>query len=68
MKDLESDSYNNKTDMKEKVNGLVRLHETMQQLKTESYSKQIQGLVPDEWPRMYCSECFNVFEYLANFA
>ena len=21
-------------------------------------------LVPDEWSQMYCSECFNVFQYL----
>ena len=52
--------------MKEKVNDLVRLHEIMQEkLKTASYSKQIQilTLVSDIWSRMYCSECFNVFEY-----
>ena len=53
--------------MKEKVNDLVRLHEGMQEkLKTASYSEQIQifTLVPDKWSRMYCSENFNVFEYL----
>ena len=53
--------------VKEKVNYLVRLHEAMQEkLKTASYSEQIQirNLVPDKWPRMYCSEYFNVFEYL----
>ena len=52
--------------MKEKVNDLVRLHEAMQEkLKTASYSEQIQirNLVPDKWPRMYCSEYFNVFKY-----
>ena len=66
MKDSESDSYN-KNDMKEKVNDLVRLHETMQQkLKTASFSEHIQVfiLMPDKWSRMCCSEYFNVFEYL----
>ena len=53
--------------MKEKVNDLVRLHEAMQEeLKTASYSEQIQilTLVPDKWSQMYCSEYFNIFEYL----
>ena len=53
--------------MKEKVNDLVRLHKAMQEkLKTASFSEQIQvlTLVPDELSRMYCSEYFNVFEYL----
>ena len=62
----EPDSYD-KNDMKEKVNDLVRLHEAMQEkLKTASYSEPIQilTLVPDKWSRMYCSEYFNVFEYL----
>ena len=66
LKDSESDSYD-KNDMKEKVNDLVRLHEAMQEkLKTASYSEPIQilTLVPDKWSRMYCSEYFNVFEYL----
>ena len=66
LKDSESDSYD-KTDRKEKVNDLVRLHEaTQENLKKASYSEQIQILilVPDKWPRMYCSEYFNVFEYL----
>ena len=66
LKDLESDSYD-KNDMKEKVNDLVRLHEAMQEkLKTASYSEPIQilTLVPDKWSRMYCSEYFNIFEYL----
>ena len=66
LKDSESDSYD-KNDMKEKVNDLVRLHEAMQEkLKTASYSEQIQilNLVPDKWSQMYCSEYFNVFEYL----
>ena len=38
--------------MKEKVNGLVRLHRAMQEkLKAVSYSEQIQilTLVPDKW-------------------
>ena len=66
LKDSESDSYD-KNDMKEKVNDLVRLHEVMQEkLKTASYSEQTQilTLVPDKWSQMYCSEYFNVFEYL----
>ena len=66
LKDSESDFYD-KNDMKEKVNGLVRLHEAMQEkLKTASYSTrtQILTLAPDKWSRMYCSEYFNVFEYL----
>ena len=42
MKDSEPDSYDT-NDMKEKVNDLVRLHETMQEkLKIASYSEQIQ--------------------------
>ena len=66
MKDSESDSYDKK-DMKEKVNDLIRLHEAMQEkLKTASCSEQIQILilVPNKWSQMYCSEYFNVFEYL----
>ena len=65
LKNSQSDSYD-KNGMKEKVNDLVRLHEIMQEkLKTASYSKQIQilTLVSDRWSRMYCSECFHVFEY-----
>ena len=53
--------------MKEKLNDFVRLQEAMQEkLKIVSYSEQIQilTLVPDKWSRMYCSESFNVFEYL----
>ena len=53
--------------MKKKVNDLVRLHKAMQEkLKTASYSEQIQilTLVPDKWSQMYCSEYFNVLEYL----
>ena len=44
---------------------LVRLHEAIK-LKTGSYSEQIQILIllPDKWSRNYCSEYFNVFEYL----
>ena len=66
LKDSESDSYD-KNDMKEKLNGLVRLHEVMQEkLIIASYSEQIQilTLVPDKWSQIYCSEWFNVFEYL----
>ena len=54
LKDSESDSYD-KTDRKEKMNDLIRLHEATQEiLKTASYSEQIQilTLVPDKWPRM----------------
>ena len=66
LKDSEPDFYD-KNDMKEKVNDLIRLHEAMQEkLKTTSYSEQIQILYlePDKWSQMYCSEYFNVFEYL----
>ena len=65
-KDSESNSYD-KNGMKEKVNGLVRLHEaTQEKLKTASYSEQMQilTLVPDKLSWMYCSEYLNVFEYL----
>ena len=65
LKDSEFDSYD-KTDMKEKVNDLIRFHETMQEkLKTASYLEKIQilTLIPDKWSRIYCSEYFNVFEY-----
>ena len=53
--------------MQKKVNVFVRLHEAMQEkLKTPSYSEPVQilTLVPDKWSRMYCSEYFNVREYL----
>ena len=53
--------------MQKKVNVLIRLHEAMQEkLKTASYSERIQILtsVPDQWSGMYCSEYFNIFEYL----
>ena len=66
LKDSEWWDYD-KNDMREKVNDLIRLQEKMQEkLKTASYSEQIQvfPLVPDKWSRMYCSEYFNVFEYL----
>ena len=66
LKDWESESYD-KNDMKEKVNDLVRLHKAMQEkLKTVPYSEQIQILtfIPDKWSQMYCSDYFNVFEYL----
>ena len=66
-KNSESDSYE-KNDMKEKVNDLVRLHKAIQgKLKTASYSNKSKFLpwqLPDKWSRMYCSEYFNVFEYL----
>ena len=67
LKDSEYDSYD-KNDMKEKLNDLVRSHDAMHgKLKTASYSEQLQimTLVPDKWSQMYCSEYFNVFEYLA---
>ena len=37
-----------------------------EKLKTASYSEKIQILilVPDKWSRIYCSEYFNVFEYI----
>ena len=62
----ESDSYDENY-IKENSNKLVSLHEQMQEkLKTVSYSQQIQilTLVLDKCPRRYCSEYFNVFEYL----
>ena len=62
----ESDSYD-KNDMQKKVNVLIWLDEAMQEkLKTASYSEPVQilTLVPDKWSRMYCSEYFNILEYL----
>ena len=56
-----------KNDMQEKVNVLVRLHETMQEkLKAVSHSEPIKSLtlVPDKWSRMCCPEYFIKFEYL----
>ena len=56
MKDSESDSYD-KNNIKEKLNDLVKLHETIQEeLKTASYPEQIQllTLVLDKWSQMYC--------------
>ena len=66
MNNSESGSYD-KNDMQKKVNVLVRLHEAMQEKsKTASYSEPIQilTLVPDKWSWMYCSEYFNILEYL----
>ena len=66
MNNSELNSYD-KNDMLGKVNVLVRLHEAMQEkLKITSCSEPIQTLtlVPDKWPRMYCSEYFDIFEYL----
>ena len=66
MNNLESDSYD-KNDMQKKVHVLIRLHEAMQEkLKTTSNSDSIQivTLVRDKWSRIYCSEYFNIFEYL----
>ena len=51
LKDSESDSYN-KNDMNDKLNDLVRLHKAIQEnLKTVSYSEQIQipVLIPGKW-------------------
>ena len=56
--------------MQKKVNVLSRLHEAMQEKsKTASYSEPIQilTLVPHKWYRIYCSEQFNVLEYLFEF-
>ena len=53
--------------MKGKINDLVRLYEAIQErLKTASHLEQIKflTLVPRKWSRIYCSEYFNVFEYL----
>ena len=66
LKDSESVSYD-KNDIKEKVNDLVRLHEAMQEkLKAASYSEPVKilTLLPDKWSRMYCSEYFDILEYL----
>ena len=62
----ESDSYD-KNNMQKKVNVLAKLHEAMQEKsKTASCSKTIQilTLLPDKWSRMYCSEYFDILEYL----
>ena len=66
MNNSDSDFYD-KNDMQKEVNVLVRLHEAMQEKwKTASYSEPIQilNLVPDKWSQMYCSEYFNILEYL----
>ena len=68
MNNSESDSYD-KNDMQKKVNVLVRLHEAIQEKwKTASYSEPIQilNLAPDKWSPMYCSEYFNILEYLVS--
>ena len=62
----ESDYYD-KNGMQEEVNVLVKLHMgKLEKLKTASYLEPIQilTLLPDKWSRMYCSEYFNIFEYL----
>ena len=51
VKDSDPDSYD-KNHVKEKVNDLIRLHDSMQEkLKTTSYSEQIKILtsIPDKW-------------------
>ena len=56
-----------KSDTREKVNDLVRLHEAMQgKLKTASHSEHIQMfiLVPDKCSRMHSSKYFHVLEYI----
>ena len=66
MTNSESDP-DDKNDMQKKVNILVRLHGAMQEKsKTASNSEPIQilTLVPYKWSRMYCSEYFNILEYL----
>ena len=66
LNDSGSGSYD-KNNLKETVKDLVRLHKAMQvKIKTASYQEQIQifTLVHDKWSRMYCSEYFNIFEYL----
>ena len=66
MNNSDSDYYD-KNDMQKKVNVLVKLHEAMQEkLKAASYSEPIQilTLVPNIWSRMYCSEYFNILEYV----
>ena len=53
--------------VKEKVNDWARLEEAIQEkLKTASHSEQIGilTLVLDKWSQMYCSEYFNILEYL----
>ena len=68
MNNSESDSYD-KNDMQKKVNVLVSLHKAMQEKwKAASYSEPIQilNLMPDKWSRLYCSEYFNILEYLAS--
>ena len=66
LKDSEFDSYD-KNDVKEKVNDLVRWHKAIQEkLKTALYSQQTQilSLVPDKRSWNFCSEYFDIFEYL----
>ena len=66
MNNSDSDSYD-KNDMKEKVNVLAMLHEAMsEKLKTASYSEPIQilALISDKLSQMYCSEYFDILEYL----
>ena len=53
--------------MQKEVNVLVRLHEAMQEKwKTASIQNQFKFLrgKPDKWSQMYCSEYFNILEYL----
>ena len=66
MNNSESRSYD-KNDIQKKVNVLVRLDEaTQEKSKTASYSESIRilTLVPHKWSPMYCSEYFNMLEYL----
>ena len=67
MNDSEPDSYDKKWHVKEsECFGKVAQGNAREISKTASYSEPIQilTLVPDKWSRMYCSECFNILEYL----
>ena len=54
LKDSESDSYD-KSDMKEKVNNLVRLHKAMQEKLKQHHIKNKCKLLP--WLLIYGLEC-----------
>ena len=51
---------------KKKMTWLGLLEALQGKLKAASFSEEIQIiiLVPAKWSRKYCSEYFNVFEYL----
>ena len=67
MDDSNNEIQIDQVELKEKAEELDRLHNAMREkLKTATYAEKLQilTLVPEKWSRQYCSQYFNVSEYL----